>query len=444
MANLPTQPMAFSKDAMPGRQNYTPALLSLGVLYFMMGFITCLNDTLVPFFKKGFTLSYAQSSLVQFYFFLTYGIMSIPAGKIVERVGYKKGMVMGFYMAAFGALLFLPASILHQYYIFLAALFILAIGIVLLQVAANPYITLLGPAQTASSRLTLIQGVGSIGTTVAPLFGAHFILSRFDEASASSEAVQYPYMGIAALLVLIAFVVSCLKLPVMAPAVSQETSQKQDSRSIFSFKNLNYGIVAIFCYVGAEVAIGTFLTNYIADILQVEEGAANSYVAFYWGGMLVGRLMGAVVLRSFKPSSVLAACALMSILLIAVSINTSGYMAIWSMIAVGVCNSIMFATIFSLAVAGLGKHTTRASGLLSTAIAGGAIVSYTQGVLIDHYSWSLAFVLPLLCYVYIAFYGLWGYRSKQVSEATQEDIPIQSEPASVGPIEQVPSLSPNK
>ena len=188
MANIPMQKTVFAEPLTTQIENYTPALISLAVLYFMMGLITCLNDTLVPFFKNGFSLTYAQSSLVQFYFFLTYGVMSIPAGKIVERIGYKNGMVMGFSVSAFGALLFFPASILHQYGLFLAALFIVAIGIVLLQVAANPYVTILGPARTASSRLTLIQGVGSIGTTVAPLLGSYFILSRLKESHASSEA----------------------------------------------------------------------------------------------------------------------------------------------------------------------------------------------------------------------------------------------------------------
>src|SRR5256885_400919 len=200
------EPVVIDADS-PDKRNYGPALISLAVLYFMMGLITCLNDTLVPFFKKGFQLSYTQSSLVQFYFFLTYGVMSVPAGKIVEKTGYKNGMVLGFVIAAFGALLFFPASLYHQYILFLGALFIVAIGIVLLQVAANPYVTILGPARTASSRLTLVQGVGSMGTTVAPLLGSYFILSRLKEAGASSEAVRGPYLIIAALLLLIAGIV---------------------------------------------------------------------------------------------------------------------------------------------------------------------------------------------------------------------------------------------
>lgn len=414
MAQISIQPARVTEKTKNGTENYMPALVSLGVLYFMMGFITTLNDTLVPFFRKGFTLSYAASSLVQFYFFLTYGIMSIPAGKIVERIGYKNGMVSGFCLAAFGALLFYPASVLHQYEIFLAALFVLAIGIVLLQVAANPYITALGPARTASSRLTLIQGVGSIGTTVAPLFGAYFILSKLEAAGASSDAVKYPYIGIALLLLLIAFTVWTLKLPKIStqqPSITENLNGKH--RSAFSFRNLRLGIPAIFFYVGAEVSIGTFLTNYIADILRVAEESANSYVSFYWGGMLVGRLVGAGILKYVKPSIVLSVCAISAVLLIALSISSEGNLAIWSMIAVGLCNSIMFAIIFSLSVNGLGSHTTRASGYLSTAIAGGAIVSYLQGVVIDNYSWGWSFIIPLCCYIYIFYYGINGYKPNQ-------------------------------
>ncbi len=399
----------FIKD---NGQSYIPALISLAVLYFMMGFITCLNDTLVPFFKKGFTLTYSQSSLVQVYFFLTYGVMSIPAGKIVERIGFKNGMVSGFSVAALGALLFYPASIWHQYYLFLAALFIVAIGIVLLQVAANPYITVLGPAKTASSRLTLIQGVGSIGTTTAPLFGAHLILSKLQASNAPNEAVRFPYLGIAALLIVIAIVVSRLALPVIKTTTGTSTNHADKERSIFSFRNLNFGIAGIFMYVGAEVSIGTFLTNYISDTLKIPVTDANTYVAFYWGSMLVGRLIGSFVLKLIKPSLVLSLCAIMAVALIAVSIYSTGPIAVWTMIAVGLCNSIMFATIFSLSVSGLKEYTTQASGLLSTAIAGGAIISFAQGLIKDHYDWRYAFILPLLCYIYILFYGVNGYKSK--------------------------------
>src|ERR1700730_9612083 len=331
MANMPLQKVVLSEPLTGQKQSYVPALICLAVLYFMMGLITCLNDTLVPFFKNGFRLSYAQSSLVQFYFFLTYGLMSVPAGKIVERMGYKNGMVLGFSVSAFGALLFFPASILHQYILFLAALFIIAIGIVLLQVAANTYVTILGPARTASSRLTLIQGVGSMGTTVAPLLGSYFILNRLKESHASSEAVRYPYIGIACLLILIALIVYQLKLPQIKPgAGALDTIDQGKPKTIFSFRNLNFGVWAIFVYVGAEVSIGSFLTNYIADSLKIEVHRANSFVAFYWAGMLVGRILGSVVLQSVRPPLVLRICAALSILSITISINTTGYIAIWS------------------------------------------------------------------------------------------------------------------
>lgn len=392
-------------DTADTRENYTPALMTMAVLYFMMGFITCLNDTLVPYFKRGFTLSYSESSLVQFYFFLTYGLMSIPAGKIVERIGYQRGIVSGFGVAGFGALLFFPAAGFHQYGLFLAALFIVAVGIVLLQVAANPYITVLGPARTASSRLALIQGVGSLGTTTAPLFGAYFILSSLKEAS--SEAVKYPYLGIAASLALIAVIVSRLRLPVLS---SSDSAAPAPGKGLFSFRNFRFGLGAIFVYVGAEVSVGTFLTNYLADSLHISESDANTFVAFYWGSMLAGRVAGSFLLRSLNPSALLTGTAVAAAALILVSVSASGYVAAWTMIGVGLCNATMFAIVFSLSVEGLGEYTTRASGWLSTAIAGGAVISYAQGILKDHYSWPVAFAVPVLCYLYLVFYGLNGHR----------------------------------
>ncbi len=412
MATIILQPITNEEGIDEKQSSYTPALIVLGVLYFMMGLITCLNDTLVPFFKKGFTLSYSQSSLVQFYFFLTYAVMSIPAGKLIERIGYKKGMVLGFSIAAIGAILFLPASIFHFYELFLAALFVVAIGIVLLQVAANPYVTILGPAKTASSRLAMVQGVGSIGTTVAPVLGAYFILSRLDTSNTSSEALRIPYLVIAGILVVIALVVSRLKLPVIKQAADRAGVVEGKTKSIFAFRNLNYGTVAIFLYVGAEVSIGTFLTNYVSDILKLDVKDANSYVAFYWGSMVIGRLLGTLILKTVKPGFVLAICASMAVMLILVSVNTSGLVAVWSMIAIGLFNSVMFAIIFSLSVNGLGTHTTRASGILSTAIVGGAVMPFMQGMLIDHFTWTIAFMLPLSGYLFILFYGLNGYRSK--------------------------------
>lgn len=415
----PSAPTAVNYD---GKTNYKPALISLAVLYFMMGFITVMNDSLVPFFKAGFTLSYSQSSLVQFYFFLTYAVVSIPAGKVVERIGYKNGMVYGFVIASFGAFLFYPASAYHQYALFLAALFVLAIGIVLLQVAANPYITVLGSPKTAASRLTLIQGIGSLGTTLAPIFGAHFILSKLSESNSSSDAVVKPYMFIALTLLVIGISVYLLKLPRIGTSTIVDSSITPKG-SIFRYRNLNLGIIAIFAYVGAEVSIGTFLTNYIADKLSVTDSAANFYLSYYWGGMLVGRFIGAAVLKYVKPSTLLAILAAISLTLILVSTNSEGMLSVWSMVAIGLCNSVMFAVIFSLSVKGLGNYTTQASGLLSSAIVGGAIISYSQGLLKDHYTWGIAFLVPVACYLYLVFYGLKGYQSRLAdAEAAKSEL----------------------
>jgi FHS family L-fucose permease-like MFS transporter len=243
--------------------------------------------------------------------------------------------------------------------------------------------------------------------------GSYFILNRLKESHASSEAVRYPYLGIACLLVLIAGIVYRLKLPqIKAEAGSAVMPSDEKVKTVFSFRNLNFGVWAIFAYVGAEVSIGTFLTNYIADTLKIEVHQANSFVAFYWGSMLIGRLLGSLVLQAVRPPVVLRTCAALSILFIVISINSSGYLAVWSMIAVGLCNSIMFATIFSLSVTGLGKFTTRASGLLSTAIVGGAVISFSVGLIKDHYTWYMAFILPAICYLYILFFGINGHKSK--------------------------------
>jgi FHS family L-fucose permease-like MFS transporter len=307
--------------------------------------------------------------------------------------------------------LFYPASVSNQYGLFLAALFVIAVGIVLLQVAANPYITVLGPAKTASSRLALIQGIGSIGTTVAPIFGASVILGSVENTTASGETLQVPYLLIGATLFVIAVVVSRLHLPVIEMAAADRQHQGM-RHSVFVFRNLNFGIIAVFMYVGAEVAVGTFLTNYVIDTLQIEAGLANHYVAFYWGSMLVGRLAGSWILKFVKPAVVLAVLSILAVLLISTSILTTGYLAVWTMVAVGLCNSVMFAIIFSLSLKGLETHTSKASGLLSSAIIGGALVSYAQGYVKDQASWQVAFLIPLVCYLYILFYSINGYRSR--------------------------------
>lgn len=403
--------MALNDQVTPVNKNgsFKLALAALAVLYFLMGFTTVLNDTLVPFFKEGFRLTYSQSSLVQFYFYLTYGLISIPAGKLVEKIGYKHGMVWGFCIAAAGAFLFYPAAHFHQYVLFLAALFVVAIGIVTLQVSANPYITALGPEHSAASRLTLIQGVGSVGTTLAPVFGAHFILSKVDASQGSGVLVK-PYLLIGLTLLLVGISVYLLKLPGVASKKQGGEGALSVVQMVKRFPNLKYGVIALFSYVGAEVAIGTYLTNYIADTVAISEHQANVFVSYYWGGMLIGRLAGASVLRYFKANRVLVAMSLLAVVLITGSLVLSGYGSVWLMVAVGLCNSVMFASVFSLSVKGLGPSTGKGSGMLSAAIVGGAVVTYVQGSIKDASSWGIAFCIPVICYCFIFLYGYRLYR----------------------------------
>lgn len=381
---------------------YKKALTSLTILFFMMGFITCLNDILVPYLKAIFSLTYSQAALIQFCFFAAYGLTSIPFSKLIEKMGYQKGMVIGFALAALGCLLFYPAVLLHTYALFLAALFVLASGIVLLQVAANPCVAIIGPKETASSRLTMAQAFNSLGTFVAPFFGAYFILSGLTN-SVYAEGVVYPYFLIAGVLIVIALVLSKINLSGMESAQGDE-SRWQD---VLKEKGLLLGVIGIFAYVGAEVAIGSFLVNYVMEISHVNETQAAPLVALYWGGAMVGRFIGIFTLKAFAPAKVLMTHALLSVLLILVSMQTTGTLSIVSMALVGLCNSIMFPTIFTLGIKGLKEgQEKKGSGLLATAILGGAIVPLLTGLLADRLGLHHAFILPVICYVYIAWLGL--------------------------------------
>ena len=380
---------------------YRKALFSLTVLFFMMGFITCLNDILVPFLKQVFELSYTQASLIQFCFFGAYGLTAIPASKLIQKVGYQRGMVIGFIVTAVGCLLFFPAVSFHKYSLFLGALFVLASGVVLLQVAANPYVSILGPVETASSRLTMTQAFNSFGTFLAPLFGSVLILSTLQN-SMNSEAVKYPYLFIAVVLVIIAFVLGRMKFPEIAQASAEE---EKSWGHILKQPNVLLGMLGIFVYVGAEVAIGSFLVNYVMENVAMPETAAATFIAFYWGGAMVGRFLGIYTLKLFSPGKVLVLHSALAIAFIILSINSTGMLAVYLMIAVGLCNSIMFPTIFTLALKGLEKSAEKASGLLATSILGGAIIPLFTGWMADNSGLRTAFILPAVCYAYIAFYG---------------------------------------
>jgi FHS family L-fucose permease-like MFS transporter len=390
---------------------YKKALSSLTILFFMMGFITCLNDILVPYLKAVFKLDYTQAALIQFCFFGAYGLTSIPASKIIEKIGYQKGMVLGFSVTALGCLLFFPAVSLHIYGLFLVALFVLASGVVLLQVAANPYVSVIGPKESASSRLTMVQAFNSFGTFLAPFFGSYFIL-RSLAVTHNASAVRYPYLIIACVLIVIAFMLSRLHLPLIA----SESDGRGTWKKVMKDPGLILGMIGIFAYVGAEVAIGSFLVNYIIHLTPMPETEAATLVAIYWGGAMAGRFLGIFTLKEFAPGRVLAIHSMLAIALILISINSRGQLSIYSMILIGFCNSIMFPTIFTLGIKNLGHgEEQKGSGLLATAILGGAIVPVVTGKLIDSMGFRVAFLLPVLCYGYIAILGLKNISVKVLS-----------------------------
>ncbi|MES2526953.1 MAG: sugar MFS transporter [Bdellovibrionota bacterium] len=376
---------------------YKKALSSLSILYFMMGFITCLNDILVPFLKKTFHLGYSEASLVQVSFFAAYGLTSIPSSRLIEKIGYHKGIIVGFIMMAVGCLLFIPATMLSEYHWFLCALFVIASGIVMLQVAANPFVAQIGAPETASSRLSLVQAFVSLGTFIAPFYGAVLILGN---SSSDISILRLPYILIAGALIVIAVLMSQLDFP--NPTASVERTSWM---SVLKNKKVILGMIGIFVYVGAEVSIGSFLVNYVISMSPMKPTEAANLVAIYWGGAMAGRFLGMFTLKEFPPGKVLVAHALIAISLILISINSHGMIAIYTMILVGFCNSIMFPTIFTLSIKGLESGTQKASGLLSTSILGGSLIPLITGQLADKWGLRLAMCVPLLCYVYIWLFG---------------------------------------
>jgi MFS transporter, FHS family, L-fucose permease len=402
--------------------DYSRPLAIVTTLFFMWGFLTCLNDILVPHLKSIFDLSYARVMLVQFAFFSAYFLFSVPWSKVVNRIGYQRTMVVGLLTMALGAFLFLPAASAASYPLFLTALVVLAAGITGLQVSANPYVVVLGKPETASSRLDLTQAFNSLGTTIAPKLGGLLILAtapmaieelhqlsphalhayRVQEAA----SVKMPYTVICVALVLLAVVIGMYRLPKIEHA--EHRAGVDDS--IWKHPNLILGAVGIFTYVGAEVSIGSFLVNFfgLPEIAGFSAKTAAGFVSFYWAGAMIGRFLGAGLLRRIRPGNLLGLCAICAATLVSASMILGGHTAMWSILSVGLFNSIMFPTIFSLGVAELGPLTGSGSGILTMAIVGGAVLPVIQGVIADHVGIHHAFFLPLLCYLYILFYGLSG------------------------------------
>jgi FHS family L-fucose permease-like MFS transporter len=385
----------------------------------MWGFLTALNDTLIPHLKQIFDLNYTKAMLVNFAFFGSYFIFAQPAAKLIETVGYKRTMIVGLAVMAFGVFLFLPAASVPSYPFFLAAQIILAAGVTALQVAANPYVTVLGPARTASSRLNLTQAFNSLGTTIAPYFGSVLILagagglanlSRQQQAA----SVKMPYAGIGIALVLLAVAIALVKLPRLQTTQEFRTTGNAENPlgSIWEHHHVWLGAIGIFTYVGAEVAIGSFLINYMGspDLGAIPAATASKLVAFYWGGAMVGRFIGVGALRRIPTGRAVGICAIVTGLLVVTSMLTNGHVAVVTILLVGLFNSIMFPSIFTLGTAHMGPLTGKASGLLVQAIVGGAIIPVVQGIIADKIGIHHCFILPLLCYLFIVYYGFIGSR----------------------------------
>lgn len=553
-----TSQVVSDQDPKKGSFTYYP--IALGVMttvFFMWGFLTCLNDILIPHLKTVFELNYAQAMLIQFTFFGAYFLMSIPGGKIVSALGYKKGIVTGLIIAAIGAFGFWPAAISSNYYIFLLALFVLATGITVLQVAANPYVTLLGPAKTGPSRLNLAQALNSLGTTIAPYLGGVlilvgasytlpkevatapqtvqlistlenksntevqaalaqsspenvayalknippfifdklpndilleqakrlppemlgtvladtpagkklFILSNIpteqlnqlpadalvqsmdslvgtDQVSTlqklkesispatkqkmlayredQAKSVQMPYAVLGVVLLLLAGFVAIFKLPENNDHQRKEENTTYSLKDVFHYPHAVLGAVGIFCYVGAEVSVGSFMVNYLTlpDIGRMTEQLAAQYVAFFWGGAMIGRLIGSVLMVKLSPRKLLSICTVVNICLLLITMTSSGNTAVYSVISIGLFNSVMFPTIFSLAITGMGALTEHASSLIVMAIVGGAVIPFAQGFIADSIGLHHAFLLPLFCYFYILYYSVKGATPHRV--VTQE------------------------
>jgi len=405
---------------------YKTALIVVTTLFFMWGFVTVLNDVLVPHLKSIFDLNYAKVMLIQFSFFSAYFLFSIPSAKLIDWVGYKRTMVIGVMIMGVGALLFIPAASVPSYPLFLGALMVLAGGITALQVAANPYVAVLGPAETASSRLNLSQAFNSLGTAIAPYLGGWLILSaspksmdvvrqmsadalqayRVQEAS----SVKFPYFVIGLALILLGVVIAMFKLPPLPEAERRGKNVTGDS--VWKHRHLVLGAIGIFVYVGAEVSIGSFLINYFSqpNIGNISELVAARYVSYYWSGAMVGRFIGSAILQKLRTGKVLGIAAAMASLLVCISMLTFGHVAMWSIILVGFFNSVMFPSIFTLGIAKLGPLTGDGSGLLIMAIVGGAIIPVAQGALADQIGIHHAFILPAVCYLYIVYYAFKGSR----------------------------------
>lgn len=408
-------------------RQYRAGLTILATIFFMWGFVTVLNDVLIPHLKSVFELNYTQTLLIQFVFFSTYFIMALPGAKLIEWFGYKNAIALGLAIAGAGAFVFVPAATLASYPLFLSGLFVLASGITILQVAANPYVAIIGPPETASSRLNLVQAFNSAGTAVAPTFGGVLILAQSTSGTSAADAVlteaqrladalavRAPYIGITVLLLVLSVVIALWRLPQLS---AENRPDDHVSDSVWRHPRLVLGIGAIFLYVGAEIAVGSFLINYISSprVGDMTHEQASHYVTLFWFGAMAGRFFGSALMRFRPPAQLLAWQSVGAFLLIVLSVATTGKVALWAIVLVGLMNSIMFPTIFTLAIGGLGHLTQRGSGLLIMAIVGGALIPLLQAAIADWHGLRFAFLVPAFCYLYVLYFAQYCRKDTQLT-----------------------------
>lgn len=428
---MPPVASSQTNPAIDGDSNvrYGPALTLLASLFFMWGFITVINNTLLPHLRSVFDLNYTQTTLIESVWFIAYFVASIPSAKLIEKIGYQKSLVIGLLVMAAGALGMMLAASIPSYGVTLAMLFVIASGITLLQVAANPYVAVVGKPETASSRLNLVQAMNSAGTMLAPMFGAYLILGRSKGGTATSEVVLtqaerladaqsviLPYGLVAVVLVILAVIIARFPLPAMGSATQRLAPEERAKLSLWKHRNLVFGIPAIFIYLIAEIGVANLFVNFVSqpDIANLTHEKAGQYLTFLWGGMMVGRFLGSAIMQKVDAGLVLAAFSVGAFVVMLVTVFTTGPVAMWALILVGLFHSIMFPTIFTLGIKGLGPLTEEGSGLLIMAIAGGALV-VVQGWLADAYGLQTSFLLTAACELYVLFYALWG--SKITSES---------------------------
>ena len=409
---------------------YGRALAVLATLFFMWGFITVINNTLLPHLRSVFELNYTQTTLIESVWFIGYAVASMPAAFLIERVGYKKAIIVGLLIMAVGALGMVPAARIPSYEVTLVALFVVACGIALLQVAANPYVAVIGPAESSESRLTLVQAFNSMGTFFAPYFGGYLILSRtvsgtslegtqlsLEQRMADAEATQLPYILVAVVLVAIAVVIGRARLPALGAEIGRVGAAERRTLSLWKHRNLVFGIPAIFIYLIAEIGVANLFINFVIlpDIAGITPAQAANYLVLLWGGMMVGRFAGSYLMRRFPATRVLACFALFATVVMIGAATLHGPVAMWCLILVGLGHSIMFPAIFAMGIKGLGPLTEEASGLLIMAIAGGALV-VVQGWLADLYGLQNSFWLTVACELYVLWYALWGSKPTAVAQ----------------------------